>query len=115
MVGHGTALTIIDGNSRWYQVEGEGYKGWVVKLMVAHHPPVKQQAASEAAMEVLMKRARVRPSTYSTTAAARGLRDGGEGLQDAHQVDYGQVTEMEGFQPTEEAVADFIHSDAIHE
>jgi hypothetical protein len=115
MVGHGTALTVIDGNNRWYRVEGEGYQGWVVKLMVAHHPPLKQQARSEAAMEALMKRARVRPSTYSTTAAARGLRDGGEGLADAHQVDYEQVTEMEDLQPTAEAVADFIHSDAVHD
>jgi hypothetical protein len=111
----GTPLTVVDGNSRWYQVRGEGLEGWVVKFMVSDQPPVTTQTGSDTAMEALMKRARVRPSAYSTTAAARGLRAKGDGLQDAHQVDYQGVAEMEGFQPTAEAVADFFQADPEHE
>jgi hypothetical protein len=83
--------------------------------MVAAHPPVNDQDGSNDAMEVLLKRARVRPSTYSTTAAARGLRAGGSGLREAYQVDYESVAQMEQTQPTAEAVADFFDSESDHE
>lgn len=115
VVGQGTPLSVIGGNQRWYQVRGEGVDGWVVKFMVAGHPPAKAQAGSDVAMEVLLKRARVRPSTYSTTAAARGLRAGGGGLKEAYRVDYESVTQMEKTQPTAEAVADFFESESNDE
>jgi hypothetical protein len=115
VVGQGTPLTVIGGNSRWHQVRGEGLDGWVVKFMVADQPPVTTQTASDTAMEALKKRARVRPSTYSSTAAARGLRAGGEGLQDAHAVDYQGVDEMEAFQPTAKAVTEFFKPDPEHD
>jgi hypothetical protein len=115
VVGQGTPLTVVGGNQRWYQVSGEGHAGWVVKFMVADHPPVNAQDGSNDAMEVLLKRSRVRPSTYSTTAAARGLRAGGGGLREAYQVDYESVAQMEQTQPTAEAVADFFDSESDHE
>lgn len=115
VVGQGTPLTVIGGNQRWFQVHGEGVDGWVVKFMVADHPPATSQTGSDAAMEVLLKRARVRPSTYSTTAAARGLRAGGKGLKEAYRVDYESVKKMENAQPTAEAVADFYDAEPNHE
>jgi hypothetical protein len=111
VLAHGTAMVVTAENTRWYGVTVGEHTGWVVKLMVADHPPVASQAATDTAMETLMKRARVRPSTYSTTAAARGLRAGGRGVKDADQVDYESVTEMEKLQPDAAAVADFIESD----
>jgi hypothetical protein len=115
VVGKGTPLTVIGSNPRWYQVQGEGHEGWMVKFMVADHPPAESQAMSDSGKEILLKRARVRPSTYSTTAAARGLRAGGEGLKDADRVDYESVTLMEETQPTDEEVADFFDSEQGHD
>lgn len=111
VLAHGTPLLVTAENTRWYGVTVAEHTGWVVKLMVADQPPVASQAATDTAMETLMKRARVRPSTYSTTAAARGLRAGGRGLKDADQVDYEGVTEMEKLQPDAAAVTNFIESD----
>jgi hypothetical protein len=115
VVAQGTPLTVIGGNHRWHQVRGAGYEGWVVKFMVADHPPAKSHAESQAAMEVLLKRTRVRPSTYSTTAAARGLRAGGKGLKEADEVDYDSVTRMENAQPTADEVTDFFDAEPDHE
>jgi len=111
VLAHGTAMVVTAEKKRWYGVRVEDRSGWVVKLMVADHPPVASESAPDAAMERLMQRARVRPSTYSTTAAARGLRAGGRGLEDAHGVDYDSVAQMEMLQPEAAAVADFIRSD----
>jgi hypothetical protein len=115
VVAQGTPLTVVGGNQRWYQVSAEGHEGWVVKFMVAAHPPVNAENQANDAMEVLLKRARVRPSTYSTTAAARGLRAGGKGIKEAYGVDYESVAQMEKSQPTAEEVADFFGSEPNHE
>jgi hypothetical protein len=111
VIAHGTPMLVTAENSRWFKVTVDEHTGWVVKLMVSDHPPVASQAATDKAMETLMKRARVRPSTYGTTAAARGLRAGGRGLKEADQLDYESVAEMEALQPDAAAVANFISSD----
>lgn len=111
VLARGTAMRVTSENARWYGVTVAEHKGWVVKLMVADQPPLAAQATPDAAMETLMERARVRPSTYSTTAAARGLRAGGRGLKDAVQVDYDSVTQLEMLQPDPTAVAEFFSSD----
>jgi hypothetical protein len=108
VVGQGTPLAVIAEKGRWYQVRGDRQTGWVVRFMVADHPPAPSPTVPGAAMDALKERARVRPSSYSTTAAARGLRAGDKGLGDAHGADYRQVAEMEGLQPSAEAVADFF-------
>lgn len=111
VLAHGTPLLVTAENARWYGVTVGEHAGWVVKLMVADHPPMASQTSKDTAMETLMKRARVRPSTYSSTAAARGLRSGGGGLKEADHLNYESVAEMEALQPNAAAVADFISSD----
>lgn len=115
LVGQGTPLTVTGENKRWYRVRGNQKSGWVVKFMVGDNPPVASDGVPDAAVEVLMQRARVRPSTYSTTAAARGLRAGGEGLVEAQGVDYQGVARMEGLQPTASEVTSFFNTGNGHE
>ncbi len=69
-------LTLEKRNNRWFKVEYKGKQGWISRLAVSAHPPVRR-ATRLAGLddERLLNNARRRASSVATTAAVRGLRD----------------------------------------
>ncbi len=68
-------LTLEKKNNRWFKVEYKGKQGWISRLAVSAHPPMRR-VSRLAGLEHhgLIDNARRRASSVTTTAAVRGLR-----------------------------------------
>ncbi len=69
-------LTLEKRNNRWFKVEYKGKQGWISRLAVSSHPPVRRATRLAGLDDAsLLNNARRRASSVATTAAVRGLRD----------------------------------------
>jgi len=71
----GQKITNLEKKANWYKVKHNGLVGWVSRLAVSNHPPMKRSRRMANADSKLMNNSRRRASTVSTTAAVRGLKN----------------------------------------
>lgn len=73
----GDTLQVVSNQGVWYEVEVNGKKGWISKLFIGKNKPVGQaELANDAGDMSVAKSNRRRSSSYSVSAATRGLTAG---------------------------------------
>jgi len=110
----GTKVIGIEEKENWYKVEYEGKDGWVYKLMVKKAPPLETKGlfarlkASFRKVAVLRAKSRRRPSSYTTTAAARGLKDKRSRFAQKYELDYDALEKMESINISDAEALEFL-------
>ncbi len=92
----------------WYHVVSDGKSGWVNRLMVKKYPPVKEKGDQLMGRQHLARRARIRPSSLASTAAARGLRAERNRYNMRLKADYKALEKMESFRVTPQDARCFV-------
>lgn len=92
----------------WYEVIYKGKKGWIHKLMARKKPPLDKKDVYGKQIEELTDKARRRPSAFTTTAAARGLKEKRRRFADKYLLDYDAVEKMESIKISDEEASKFV-------
>ncbi|MDX1810919.1 MAG: SH3 domain-containing protein [Gammaproteobacteria bacterium] len=71
----GEKVIELEKTNNWFKVKFEGKTGWLSRLSVSPHPPVKRRHRLASVDNKLQNSARRRASNVSTTAAVRGLSE----------------------------------------
>lgn len=74
-VERGAELKVIEQQQTWYQVGTPQGQGWIYHLQVAANPPREKISLLASQENDLAKGARRRASSFTTSAAARGLAE----------------------------------------
>lgn len=104
----GAKLIGIEERANWYRVEYDNKNAWVYKLMVRKAPPLDRKAVSDKQVEELAYKARRRPSSFATTAAARGLREKRKRFSDKYALDYYALEKMESIKISDDEALEFL-------
>ncbi|MDH5694426.1 MAG: SH3 domain-containing protein [Gammaproteobacteria bacterium] len=95
-VTKGEKLVSLEKTQRWFRVSYKGKEGWISRLAVSPHPPMKRKSRLASADVDLKDSSRRRASAIASTAAVRGLREDGRArLSDDSIADYGMLARME--------------------
>lgn len=92
----------------WYEVEHKKKRGWIYKLMARRTPPLDKKDVYGKQLEELADKARRRPSAFTTTAAARGLKEKRRRFADKYQLDYDALEKMESIQVSDQEASEFL-------
>ena len=111
----GTLLQGIGENGNWYNVKHENLSGWIFKLIVKKTKPVDKKDISKDQVSELSEKARKRPSAFSTTAAARGLKDQRERPSDKYILDYESLEQIESIEISDEEAETFLKQGVANE
>lgn len=117
----GTNVIGIEEKENWYKVKYKGKDGWVYKLMVRKTPPLetKDLFAKLKSLfhktDVLREKSRKRPSSYTTTAAARGLREKRQRFADKYGHDYDALEKIESIEISDTEALEFLMSGVSNE
>jgi hypothetical protein len=114
-ITRGTRLEGVAELGQWFKVIYGGHEGYVYKLMVKRTKPLDKTVIRKEQIEDLEQSARRRPSAYSSTAAARGLRQHQDDFASQHEMDYQAVERMESIQVSDEEAKDFIKQETQDE
>jgi len=105
----GEKLVTIEKNANWYKVKYEDKIGWLSRLSVSYHPPMKRKRRIASVDRKLLDNSRRRASSVSTTAAVRGLsqieRSRGESQG---MTDFASLEKMESLQIEDATLFTFI-------
>lgn len=71
----GEKVIELEKTNNWFKVQYEGKTGWLSRLSVSPHPPVKRKRRLASVDTKLQDNSRRRASNVSTTAAVRGLSE----------------------------------------
>ena len=105
----GEKVITIEKSNNWFKVEYEGKQGWLSRLSVSPHPPVKRKRRLAGVDTKLRNNSRRRASNVSTTAAVRGLRDlSGNQLNSKDIMDFAALDEMEKLNISDDEVFAFM-------
>ena len=110
----GTKVTGIEEKSDWYRIRYGGKNGWVYKLMVRKTPPLETKSlfgrlkTLAHKVRVLREKSRRRPSSYTTTAAARGLRDKRKRFAEKYRLDYDALEKVESIEISNTEALEFL-------
>lgn len=108
-VSKGEKLVSLEKTNRWFKVNYKGQEGWVSRLAVSPHPPMKRVSRLAKADASLQNDSRRRASSVSTTAAVRGLRgDDRSRMSDAHQSDFAALAAIESDTITDNEALAFL-------
>lgn len=92
----GQKVTNLQKTDNWYKVEYNGQTGWMSRLAVSNHPPMKRKVRIAKADSKLMENSRKRASSVSTTAAVRGLKNIDRSrVNDKEVLDYASLSKVE--------------------
>lgn len=111
----GTAIQVLDQKGFWYLINYEGKSGWIFKLMVREKPPRATRAINIDQLAELESKARKRPSAYTTTASARGLKARRERFAGQYRTDYNTLERLEAMAVSPEAADNFLRDGMNHE
>lgn len=100
-VRQGEKLVGIGVQESWYRIDHEGRQLWIFSLMVRKTPLPDRKIPSQEEVDQMSQSARTRPSAFTTTAAARGLREKRGKGKEKYRLDYGALKKMESFGVTE--------------
>ena len=92
----------------WLRVRIADQQGWMLKMMLSEEPPIQFSKEQQQAMENLALKARRRPSSFATTAAARGLKEKRKRFSSTLDTDYDALIKMEGWRVDEQSALDFL-------
>ncbi|MDH5258364.1 MAG: SH3 domain-containing protein [Gammaproteobacteria bacterium] len=110
-VTKGERIIAVEKKANWYKVLYNDKTGWVSRLSVSSHPPLKRTRRMAQADTKLQNNSRRRASSVSTTAAVRGLTDIDRSrVSNNEQMDYASVELMEKFEITDSDVVAFMDS-----
>jgi len=110
----GTKVTGIEENANWYKIRYGGQNVWIYKLMVKKTPPLETKnlfarlKTLAHKVQVLREKSRRRPSSYTTTAAARGLRDKRKRFADKYRLDYDALEKIESIEISDTEALEFL-------
>ncbi len=107
----GEKIIAIEKKANWYKVIYNDKTGWVSRLSVSSHPPLKRSRRMAKADKKLMNNSRRRASSVSTTAAVRGLTDIDRSrVSNDERMDYASVELMENYQISDDEIVAFMDS-----
>ena len=110
----GTKLIGTSENPSWYEVQYKDIHGWVYKLMVKKSPPMEKAGIFYRLKSLFHKihtlrgKSRRRPSSFTTTAAARGLREKRKRFSDKYQLAYSSLERLESIEISENEALEFL-------
>ncbi|MDH3326041.1 MAG: SH3 domain-containing protein [Gammaproteobacteria bacterium] len=108
-VSKGEKILAVEKKANWYKVIYNDKTGWVSRLSVSSHPPLKRTRRMAGADTKLKDNSRRRASSVSTTAAVRGLTDIDRSrVSNNEQLDYASVELMEKYQVNNSDVVAFM-------
>ena len=110
-IERGQTVTVIEEHKRWVKVKHNNNEGWVSKLQVKKKPPTKKASLLEKSEQDLSENARRRASASAPTAAARGLRQGDDSMDENTQSDFAALNKMEATQVSEQEALEFIEQE----
>jgi hypothetical protein len=76
--------------------------------MARRTPPLDKKDVYGKQLEELADKARRRPSAFTTTAAARGLKEKRRRFADKYQLDYDALEKMESIQISDQEASEFL-------
>lgn len=80
----------------WFKVKYNGKIGWLNRLLVSQHPPIRHRHRLASLDYKLQHNARRRASNVSTTAAVRGLNEINRSrMSGTDELDYAALAKME--------------------
>lgn len=107
----GEKIVAIEKKANWYKVKYNEKIGWVSRLSVSSHPPIKRSRRMAKADTKLMNNSRRRASSVSTTAAVRGLNDINRSrVSNNEKMDYASVERMENYHIDDQDIVAFMDS-----
>ena len=110
----GTKIIGIEEKANWYKARYKDKDGWVYRLMVRKTPPLETKnlyvrlKSLFHKTDVLREKSRRRPSSYTTTAAARGLRDKRQRFADKYGHDYDALEKIESIEISDTEALEFL-------
>ncbi len=104
----GQRITGITEKVGWYQVKFKDKKGWVHKLMARKTPPLDKKDVYGKQVAELGDKARRRPSEFTTTAAARGLKAKRKRFGEKYRLDYDALEKVESVVISDEEASKFL-------
>ena len=107
----GQKVTNLEKTLNWYKVEYNGQVGWMSRLAVSNHPPMKRKVRMAKTDSKLMDNSRRRASTVSTTAAVRGLKNIDRSrVNDKETLDYASLSKVENQKIEHQELISFMDS-----
>jgi ribosomal protein L15E len=104
----GEKLVGLESQGSWYRIDYGGKRLWILNLMVRKTLPPERKTPSKDEVDQMAQSARTRPSAYTTTAGARGLREKRGGQNEKYRLDYDALEKMESFEVTDEEASAFL-------
>lgn len=113
----GDKLEVTKSKGAWYKIEsanGKETTGWIYKFMVKKKPITNTSKLYASLrsffykIESVSKKSRRRPSSYTSTAAARGLREKRRHFAEKFNSDYDALETIESINITEEEAMTFL-------
>jgi len=111
----GMKILVLEEKGFWYHMVHRENTGWIFKLMVRDNPPKNYRKINVSQLEDLTSKARRRPSAYTTTASARGLKKKRDRFASQYKNDYHALENMESMLITTEEADNFIRDGVINE
>lgn len=113
----GAQLQVTKSKGAWYKVKtttGKQTSGWIYKFMVRKKPITNSSKLYSKLrsffykIESISKKSRRRPSSYTSTAAARGLREKRRHFAEKYNSDYDALEVIESIEITDEEAIAFL-------
>ena len=110
----GEKITGIMEKGYWHKVELNGKTGWIYKFMVKSEPPINRSSLYARLSSVFQKfeassnQSRKRSSSYTATAAARGLKEKRVRFAQRYSLNYEAVEKMESIGITDDEAMEFL-------
>ncbi len=113
----GIKIEVTKTKGAWYRIKPKtksGHTGWVYKFLVSKKPVTKSSKLYSRLksffykIESISKKSRRRPSSYTSTAAARGLREKREHFAKKYKADYKSLEKIEAIEISDKAAMEFL-------
>lgn len=118
---NGDKVTIVNRKGSWCEIEHEAGKGYIYAFLLKSEP-VKTKSRLYSRLrsffhkiESISSKSRRRPSSYTATAAARGLRDKRRHFAELYNSDYDTLEKFEAITISEDEALAFIRKGVTDE
>jgi hypothetical protein len=108
-LNQGTKVTALKKQGMWWQIQHQKVIGWIYALMLKNTPPQSSLDITSDQIDQMAQTARKRPSSYASTAAARGLMNQRKRLGQKLGYDYTALGKMESYAVSDEETLEFIN------
>jgi hypothetical protein len=108
VLSKGERVKGIEENKNWYKVQCQDKIGWIYKLMARKTAPLDNSKVFGDQIAELSDNVRRRPSSFSTTAAARGLKEKRKRFSDKYVLDYQALEKIEAMVINPKEAIDFL-------